>query len=110
MSTPGYTVAQLREALAFAKAHPDGTLRIAWAPWPGTFTGTEWLRWFQHCLDRKINRAQPASRGRKDTQDWFMQQWRCSRELNTPRLVVHWLPPDLKARFAHRLRESRDDL
>ena len=56
MSTPGYTVAQLRDALAFASTHPDGTLRIAWAPWPGTFTGTGSLRWFQQCLDRKINR------------------------------------------------------
>ena len=81
MSTPGYTVAQLRDALAFARAHPEGTLRIAWAPldqvqslpwtrsrgklWPGTFTGTEWHCWYQQCLDRKINRAQPASSGRK---------------------------------------------
>ena len=106
----GYTVGQLRQALAFAKAHPEGTLRVHWAPWPNNLgmTGTEWHRWFMQCLDRKINRHEPASRGRKDNVDWFMQQWRASRELNYPRLAIDWLPANLKARFAHRLREHNE--
>jgi hypothetical protein len=110
MRPHGYTVPQLREALAFAKAHPAGTIRVHWAPWPGTFTGTEWRRWFRQCLDRKINRQFPVSRGRKDTPDWFMEQCRASRQLNQPRLIIHWLPPDLTKRFAHRLRSNHADL
>lgn len=109
MSTHGYTVAELQQALAFAKAHPEGTLRIHFAPWNNnTFTGTAWRAWFRQCLMAKINRQEPACRGRKDHRDWCMEQWRASRQLNDPRLVIDWLPADLRTRFAHRLRHAQD--
>jgi hypothetical protein len=106
--TTGYTIPQLRQALAFAKAHPEGEIRVHWA-WPGTFTGAEWRAWFRQCLMTKINRHEPR-RGRKDDRAWFMEQWRASRELNHPRLIIDWLPQDLAQRFAHRLRRNRHDL
>lgn len=104
--TTRYTVAQLRTALTFAKEHhQDATIKVVdTGGWPRTYTGTEYRHWFQDCLMAKINRELPASRGRKDTRDWFMAQWRASRDLNNPRLIIDWLPQNLAVRFAHRLR------
>lgn len=107
-----YTVAQLKTAMAFAKAHPDDASKIHvrdTGGWPREYTGNEYRRWFRDCLMTKINRLELASRGRKDCRNWFMEHWRASRQLNTPRLVIDWLPPDLKTRFAHRLRTAQHE-
>lgn len=114
MSTTPHTspVAQLKATLAFAKAHQaDGSMIHVTdtGGWPRTYTGAAYRRWFRECLMRKIDREAPASRGRKDCRNWFMEQWRASRELNQPRLVIHWLPPNLAARFPHRLRRNMED-
>jgi len=104
-----YTVPQLRQALAFAKEHPAGTIKVVdTGGWPRTYAGNEYRAWFRDCLMHKINRTLPASRGRKDNRTWFMEQWRASRDLNTPRLIIDWLPADLARRFATRLRHHSD--
>lgn len=70
------------------------------------------LRRFREGMHDRINRRvdgfghvlrPETKRGRKDCSDWYWLMWRTSRQLNTPRLVIHWLPPELRERFAHRL-------
>lgn len=57
-------------------------------------------------LHERINRHIPEfGKGRKWSTDWYWQMWRTSRELNTPRLAIHWLPFELRERFAHRLSD-----
>lgn len=106
-----YTIAQLTNAMAFAKRHPTtGRIHVPWADWTQQdFTGEEWRAWFRACLLHKIQRHEPC-RGRKDSRDWFMEQWRASRQLNQPRLLIDWLPRDLAQRFPHRLRRNIPDL
>lgn len=54
--------------------------------------------------DERINRHLPwFERGRKWEWVWQADTARAARALNTPRLVIHWLPAWLKTRFAHRL-------
>lgn len=94
-----YTIADLRRGLTWAKSHPTAR---AYIPAVGdTMTGAEWRAWFRRCLDAKINRHLPA-RGRKDDPDWRAVMRRTARELNS-RVVIRWLPHDLKARFGYRL-------
>lgn len=57
----------------------------------------------------RINRHLPwFRRGRKWDEDWQRAMIQSAHALNTPRLRLHWLPPELKARFPHRLAH-RDD-
>lgn len=70
-----------------------------WHAEPMTFE--EFRAWFRACLDRKISNE--PSRGRKDCRDWFMQAWRTAQEVNTPRLIVRWVPHEFRARLAHRI-------
>lgn len=101
-----YTIPQLRTAMAWAKAHPNDTIRIHWAPFGQQhFTGTAWRAWFQQCLMTKINRTLPQPGWRKLDSGWYWEMWRASRDLNTPRLAIHWLPTELRARFAARLAD-----
>jgi len=67
------------------------------------------LKELRRGLADRINRHDPAyGQGRKWDYQWQIETWRASRNLNTPRLAIHWLPPWLKARFSHRLM-SWDD-
>ena len=78
---------------------------FSWFPTPAGEVLTEMRRG----LADRINRRDPAhGRGRKWDPDWQTETWRASRALNTPRLVIHWLPPWLKARYAHRLFDPSD--
>ncbi len=53
----------------------------------------------------RINRHIPGfASGRKWDPDWQRAVGYSARLLNTPRLIIDWLPPDLTARFSHRLR------
>lgn len=53
----------------------------------------------------RINRHIPNyGRGRKWAPDWQRETLQAAGRLNTPRLVIDWLPRHLKARFADRLR------
>jgi hypothetical protein len=103
--TTHYTIQQLRDTLAWAKANPTQQIRIHFADWTKQiYTGTEWRQWFRQCLDRKISRSLPV-RGRKEEPDWQRAMRYAQRQLNHPRLCIDWLPPELRQRFAHRLRQ-----
>jgi hypothetical protein len=97
------------------------------APPEATFkTGFNWypesrediLREFRRGLHDRINRRidgfpgtlQPVSKAtsRKLTYEWQLETYRAAQQLNRPRLFIHWLPPWLKTRFQHRLRDPND--
>lgn len=44
--------------------------------------------------------------GRKWSPDWQRAARRCAREVNTPRLIVRYVPADLHGRLAHRIYEE----
>jgi hypothetical protein len=63
------------------------------------------LREMRHSLDDMIerhDRTRPAH-WRKLDPDWQRMMQRTAREVNTPRLVVRWLPLELRGKLAHRL-------
>ena len=63
------------------------------------------LRFMREGLHNRINPHLPWwGTGRKWEALWQIDIQRAARELNHPRLIIDWLPPDLKPRFAHRLR------
>lgn len=56
-------------------------------------------------LHDRINKHDPAyGHGRKWANDWQRHTLQAAHALNTPRLVIDWLPIEFKERFAHRLR------
>ncbi len=64
------------------------------------------LREFRKGLDDRINRHVPHyGKGRKWKEQWQIETLRAAREINHPRLAIHWLPAWLKPRYAHRLVE-----
>lgn len=64
------------------------------------------LRDIRHGVHDRINRHLPGyGKGRKWADIWQTEAMRAARALNTPRLIIHWLPSDLKERFANRLSE-----
>lgn len=73
-----------------------------WDAFPTTASRT--LRDLRAGLHDRINRQLPHfGQGRKWSDDWQLNTSRAARELNTPRLRIHYLPPHLRARFGHRL-------
>lgn len=67
------------------------------------------LRQLRRGMHDRINRHIPGyGRGRKWQHDWQVEAKRAAIAVNTPRLVVHWVPPDLRARLAHRLTTETD--
>jgi len=79
-------------------------------------TRTEVLREFRRGLQDRINRRIDGFPGtlkptadletRKREYEWQIETYRAAQRLNHPRLVIDYLPPWLKQRFAHRLREN----
>lgn len=58
-------------------------------------------------LHDRINRHLPGhGQGRKWSVNWQAETTRAAHQINYPRLVIDWLPPHLRERFAHRLRQS----
>jgi hypothetical protein len=56
----------------------------------------------------RINRHIPGfGIGRKWDQDWQRQTCHAANLLNMPRVIIDWLPPEYRTRFAHRLRCNR---
>lgn len=54
-------------------------------------------------LHDRINRHDPRyGVGRKWSDTWQADAYRTARMVNTPRLIVRWVPKDLAARLAHR--------
>jgi len=67
------------------------------------------LRALREGMHDRINRRLAWSQDtRKWSPIWQRDMARASRDLNHPRLVIHWLPMDLRARFGHRLRDPSD--
>lgn len=105
-SHPWHSVASLLRIRQWFKDHPDGVLKVTIWP-PQEMTRSQWHEWFVRCLNHKIN-VKAGERWRNETTDQEIEECRAARELNTPRLAIHYLPPRLKARFAHRLRGRND--
>jgi hypothetical protein len=60
-------------------------------------------------LEDRINRHDHRyGKGRKWGGDYQRETIQAAAALNTPRLRIHWLPQDLKRRFADRLSNSED--
>ena len=77
--------------------------RFAWYP----MQAAEILRELRRGMHDRINRHLPDyGKGRKWDADWQRAMRHAANDLNHPRLVIHYLPPDLKARFAHRLAQA----
>lgn len=77
----------------------------SWAP----MTAEEILREMRRGIHTRINRQDAAyGRGRKWCEAWQTETQRAARAINTPRLRIHWLPVEWRARFGHRLA-SHDD-
>lgn len=74
---------------------PDG--------WSGT--AADALAQCRAGMHDRINRHIASyGRGRKWAPDWQRETLQAAGRLNTPRLIIDWLPMHLKTRFAHRLR------
>ena len=67
------------------------------------------LRALRAGMHDRINRHLAWSQEtRKWSPLWQADMARAARDLNWPRLRIHWLPPELRERFGHRLA-SRED-
>lgn len=101
LPNPGIYVRLWRAALA------NPNKRFEHFDWTrGIVTGLELSKDFSKALQNRIN-----SRGgldykhywRKYDGDYQSSIRRAAGEINTPRLLISYLPPDLRKRFAHRL-------
>lgn len=62
------------------------------------------LRELRGGMHDRINRHIPGyGLGRKWSDVWQTEALRTARDVNTPRLIVRWIPRDLRPRLAHRL-------
>jgi hypothetical protein len=59
------------------------------------------LRWGLN--DRINHHIKGYGVGRKWSQDWQRAASQAARAVNTPRLIVYWVPCDLRKRLAHRV-------
>lgn len=85
------------------KTLPAETIIPRW-DWHSNDAGSV-LRSLRAGIHDRINRHIPSyGVGRKWSSDWFWQAKRLSHEVNTPRLVVGWCPPEFRERFGHRTR------
>mgnify|MGYP000980371021 CR=1 FL=1 len=68
-------------------------------------TAADALRDLRAGMHDRINQHLPShGRGRKWHHDWQRAMMQAAHRLNHPRLVIDGLPPELRDRFAHRLR------
>lgn len=75
-------------------------------------TAGDALRDLRKGLNDRINKHLPwYGKGRKWESDWQAGMWRASRDVNNPRLLIHWLPPELMkvARFKERVEYARSN-
>lgn len=81
-----------------ARNYPHGP--GSWVP----MTAAQILAEMRRGIDDRINRHTPSyGCGRKWSQEWFWNAKRCADQVNTPRLVVRWVPHDLRKRLEHRI-------
>lgn len=75
--------------------------------WP--VTREELLKQFSEAVHQRINAYVPWYRiGRKWSDGWQISALVAAREVNTPRLRVHWLPLEFRNRLTHRLATFND--
>lgn len=99
--TLGYTLPELLRTYRWAVAHPEGRIMLGRID---SATGAEWLRWFRGQLDKKVSsRCWWYGVGRKWDWQWQVEAQRTARAVNTPRLVVRWVPKEFRERLAHRI-------
>lgn len=93
-------------------AYVDAWRRLKTVPADTEVSGWDWFaRPASEILDAissgvhsRINRHLPwSTETRKWDWQWQADMARAARDLNTPRLCIHWLPPELRARFANRI-------
>ena len=104
MSQYRYSIKMLLKVKAWFKEHPDGAIDIPGLFPPERLNREQWQRWFIDCLNNKINRFDERKKFRKFDSDYYYEMRRAQSQINYPRLIIDWLPKDLKQRFAHRLR------
>jgi hypothetical protein len=86
----------------------DGATRVTDWSWSGD-TAADVLRDMRSGLHDRINlHLAGYGKGRKWSSDWQRAVGQCARRVNTPRLIVRApeVPPDLRARLAHRIYEE----
>ena len=72
--------------------------------WPAT--REEILAQFWEGLDDRINRHIAGyGKGRKWDADWQRAARNTATSVNTPRLIVRWVPAEFRQRLAHRLEQ-----
>lgn len=83
---------------------PPATSVFGWACWP--VQAGEVLEVLRFGLHDRINRhVEWHGKGRKWGEGYQVEFRRAGRAVNTPRLILDWLPADLRDRFGHRLRK-----
>lgn len=88
-------------------ANPDSNFKH-WDWSRGVVSGKVLAKEFSDALQKRINiRGGIVFKGRKHDPDWYRNILQSALKLNTPRLIIDWLPRDLEKRFAHRLRKNR---
>ena len=64
----------------------------------------EVLRDLRVGMHDRINKHDPRyGHGRKWSSDWQRAATHCANAVNTPRLIVRYVPPDFRVRLAHRV-------
>jgi hypothetical protein len=112
------TLGNYVHAWRLALTAPDtAVFNKPFAPYPQT--KQEVLREFRFGLHDRINRRIDGFPGtlrplphpdtRKYDYEWQLETYRAAIQLNQPCLIIDWLPPWLKTRFAYRLRDSLHD-
>ncbi len=109
-----YSIKQLIKVKKWFDTNPDGMIDIP-GMWPELrLSKSDWHDWFIKCLNEKINSNDYPRRDtwRKMDYDYWCEMRRAQTELNYrgkngSKLVIHWLPKDLKTRFADRLYDER---
>lgn len=101
------TVAEYCRSWRALKAMAPRALVRGWDHFP-TEAGAI-LQALREGLHDRINRRLAWSQdGRKWAPIWQRDMARAARDLNHPRLRIHWLPPELRERFGHRLATRED--
>ncbi len=80
---------------------PEASVR-GFGDWPEP--AADVLRELRYGLHDRINRHIPSfGVGRKWDHDWQREVGHTARAVNTPRLIVRWVPAHLQGRLAHRI-------
>jgi hypothetical protein len=100
-------------AWRMVKSAPEGALfneSLRLERWTGGHcTREEILQQYSDGVHDRINRHIPwYCEGHKWDSEWQWETHIAARQLNTPRLHIHWLPPWLRARFKHRITSNEE--